>query len=129
MDIYMDANLGGGLMPRLDLIDSKINVIGQMISGLKANEKVLHRIGGVTITNRGEEVAFQQDRVNHLTWAKSATDGEIQTKIDELEASLTTDELTCKYGDVRGLPFETIKTISHIELLEIAIGTHPGVND
>lgn len=116
-------------MPRLDLIKSKINVINQMVSGLKANEKVLHRIGGATITNRGEEVAFQQDRVNHLTWAKTATDGDIQTKIDELSATLTTEELACKYADVRGFSLETIKTISHIELLEIALGTHPGVTD
>jgi len=87
----------------------------------------MHRIGGHTIQNLGEEITFQQTRRDNLNWASTATDEEIQQKIQQLEAELTPDELQCKCGSVRGLPLETIQTIAMIEDLEIALGTHPGV--
>jgi hypothetical protein len=115
-------------MPRLDLIDMKLNrVIGPMIADLKNNERVVQRIGGHTVTTLGEEIKMQTARQTNLQWAKTVTDADIQKRIDELSATLTATELACKYGSVRGLSLEKIETIAKIEDLEIALGTHPGV--
>lgn len=136
MEFYMDAGVGRGVkanknrgekMPATDLIEAKMDAIQLMIQDLQQNERILHRIGGATIQNRGEELAFQRERLDYLEWALKATDDDIQKEIAKLENSLTEEEKSCKYGEVCGLPMETIKTISFIELLEIALGTHPYV--
>jgi hypothetical protein len=115
-------------MPRQDLIDMKINrVINPMIADLQNNVKVVDRVGGATRTNLGEEIKMQQDRLSNLLWAQSVTDTDIQNKIGDLEATLTAQELACKYGTVRALSLEKIKTIALIEDCEIALGIHPGV--
>jgi len=72
-------------------------------------------------------VGLQEARIQNLEWAARASDKEIQAKIRDLEATLTPDERACKYGCVRGLPLETVKTIAMIEDLEISLGIHPGV--
>lgn len=115
-------------MPRLDLIDMKINrVLLPMIADLGRNQKVSHRIGGATISNLGEEIAFQRKRLNNLEWARSATDDVIKEKIADITLTLSADEKACKYGSVRGLSLDVIEKIAQIEDLEIALGTHPGV--
>lgn len=115
-------------MPRLDLIDMKLNrVLGPMIKDLKANQKVMARVGGATITRLDDEVKLQVSRQTNLIWAQTATDADIQAEIDRLSATLTTAELACKYGSVRGLSLEKIETIAKIEDLEIALGAHPGI--
>jgi uncharacterized protein YicC (UPF0701 family) len=117
-------------MPRQDLIDMKLNqVIGPMIADLKANQQVTQRIGGHTVTNLGEEIKMQTARQLNLEWAKTATDADIQAEIDRLSATLTAEELACKYGSVRGMALEKIEVIAKIEDLEIALGTHPGVGE
>ncbi len=117
-------------MPRPDLIDAKIErALRPMVSDLKKNRKVLARIGGHTVVDLGEEVSFQEERIQKLEWTRMATDDEIQERIQQLESDLTPEELACKYGIVRGLSWETIKTIAFIEDLEIALGTHPAVSD
>lgn len=117
-------------MPRKDLIDMKLNrVIGPMIADLKRNERVVTRVGGATINTLGEEVKFQETRKSNLEWASTVTDTDIKQKISDLEATLTTEELACKYGNVRGLSHESLTAVALIEDLEIALGTHPGVSD
>jgi hypothetical protein len=117
-------------MPRQDLIYMKLNrVIGPMIADLKRNKKVVHRVGGATVKTMGEEIKLQVSRQQNLEWASTVTDTEIQIKVVELEASLSKDELACKYGNVRGLSLEKVEVIAKIEDLEIALGTHPGVAD
>jgi hypothetical protein len=116
-------------MPKQDLINMKINrIIKPMISDLKNNVKVINRVGGSTVNNLGEEVKMQEERLTNLTWASTVTDADIEKKINDLSATLTSTELACKYGTVRALSLEKIKTIALIEDLEIALGTHPGVN-
>ena len=115
-------------MPRQDLIDIKLNrVITPMINDLIKNEKVFARIGGHIVINKEEEVKFQIERKQNLEWAKTATDEEIKQKIESLESELTLEELACKYGIVKDLSFETIKKISLIEDLELALGVHPAI--
>lgn len=117
-------------MPRQDLIDMKLNrILRPMIKDLKRNEKAVKRIGGFTVQNLGEEVGLQEAREQNLVWASTATDTEIRARIDQLSATLTPQELACKYGNVRGLPLETVKTIAMIEDLEIAAGTHPAIKN
>jgi hypothetical protein len=116
-------------MPRLDLIDMKINrVLLPMIADLGRNQKVVHRIGGATISNLGEEIKFQRSRLENLEWARTATDEAIKEKITDITLTLSADEKACKYGSVRGLTLETIEKIAIIEDLEISIGIHPGVS-
>jgi hypothetical protein len=115
-------------MPRQDLIDMKLNrVIKPMISDLERNEKVVHRVGGATVRTLGEEIKMQLARQTNLEWASTVTDDDIKLRIADLEATLTAEELACKYGTVRGLSLEKIETIAKIEDLEIALGTHPAV--
>ncbi|MBO8169957.1 MAG: hypothetical protein H0Z35_12355 [Thermoanaerobacteraceae bacterium] len=114
-------------MPREDLIQDKLKAIDRMIADLERNEKVIHRIGGFTAQNLGQEIAFQQARRDNLEWAATAAEEEIQQKIQQLESTLSLEEKACKYGSVRGLPLEKVKIIAMIEDLEIALGIHPGV--
>jgi len=117
-------------MPRPDLIDMKLNrLLRPMVADLKRNVRVLARVGGHVVETLGEEVAFQQARIQNLEWAEAAADEEIEQKIKQLESELTPDERLCKYGSVRGLSLESIRTIAMIEDLEIALGIHPAVSD
>jgi hypothetical protein len=118
----------GDDMPRKDLIDMKLNrIIKPMISDLRNNVKVVDRVGGSTVKKFGEEIKMQEERLSNLQWASTVTDTDIEKKITELSATLTSTELACKYGSVRALSLEKIKTIALIEDLEISLGTHPGV--
>ena len=113
----------------LQAINNKRIMINVMIEALKKNEKAKARIGGFTKEDLGEEVKFQNERLDVLEWAENHTLIEIRQRILDIEATLTTDILQLKYGLVRGIQLEIIKAISEIELLEIAIdewGKHPG---
>jgi len=117
-------------MPRPDLIDMKLNrLLRPMVDDLKRNRRVLARVGGHVVETLGEEVAFQEARIQNLEWAETATDEEIQQRIQQLESELTPDERLCTCGSVRGLSLETIRTIAMIEDLEIALGIHPAVSE
>lgn len=115
-------------LPNIELIDAKLNrVIGPMIEDLKRSRRVDPRVGGTTVRSFGKEIEFQEARRANLEWAKSATDDEIQQEISNLEASISADELACKYGSGRALSIEAFEIVAKIEDLEIALGTHPGV--
>ncbi|KXG42882.1 hypothetical protein [Tepidibacillus decaturensis] len=114
-------------MPILDLLDAKLSFLQKQIIALQNNEKVLQKVGGTVIQNFGEEIKFQQSRIDNLNWAKTVTDQEIHSEITRLESTLTPEELSCKYGITRGLSFGTIEAIAKIEDLEIALGIHPNV--
>jgi hypothetical protein len=115
-------------MPRLDLIDMKLNrVLGPMVKDLKNNQKVFDRVGGAVFTNLGEEIKLQEARQTNLIWAKTATDNDIKKRISELSVLLAPEELACKYGSVRGLSAEKVEIIAKIEDLEIALGMHPAI--
>lgn len=115
-------------MPRQDLIDMKLNqMLRPMVRDLKRNVSVIARIGGHTTETMGEEVVFQEAREQNLVWASTATDAAIRQRIRDLETSLTPAERVLKYGIVRGLSLETVRTIAMIEDLEIALGIHPAL--
>jgi len=114
---------------RIDLVDRKLNTINTVIKNLEANSKVKHRIGGTTNQNVNLEIEFQTKRKELLEWAKSVTYEEVEAKKEELEGTLTSEELNCKYGTVKGLTNETQNTIAYIEDLEIALGIHPIIKE
>ncbi len=106
----------------LKFISDKKEHINMQIDGLKKNVKVLQRIGGMTKQDMGEEVKFQQERLSILEWAENHIEKDIQAKIKELENKLTPEQLACKRGIMRGLPYEVILFLCQIELLELVLG-------
>lgn len=116
-------------MPNQLLIKNKILALTHMVNALSKNEKVLVRIGGATQMHLGEEINFQEGRIANLQWANEATDEDIKQTIVDIESKVGTDIANCKYGNVRGLTFEQVEAIAHIEDLEIALGIHPAVKE
>lgn len=116
-------------MPRRDLIEAKKAHVAKQIADLEAGKKVVARVGGHTEVGWGGELAFQKARLAELEWASAPgrTDKQIRDRIRAYEAQLPPEALACKYGVVRGLPPEQIELIAKIELLEVALGIHPGV--
>lgn len=114
-------------MPRLDLIEAKIQAIESILKSLRAGESIAIRVGGKTLDGPYEEINFQEKRLEVLKWASYAGEEQIKDRIDELASSLSEEELACKYGIVRGLSEQAFAAIAHIEDLEIALGVHPGV--
>ncbi len=111
-----------------DRVKGKLADLDEQIAALKRHEKVFARVGGVTVQNLGEEIKFHQERRKTLADAENMTDDQIRARIAALEATLPAGVIRSKYGDVRGVPLEHVLTLSQIELLEIALGTHPGVS-
>ena len=114
-------------MPRLDLIAAKRLDIAAQIAAIHNKELVVARIGGLTTFGFDEEIKFQTARDAKLAWAAAATDAEIQDEIARLELELGPAAVACKYGDLSGLPLETMEQIAMVECLELALGTHPAV--
>jgi hypothetical protein len=114
-------------MPRKDLVNAKVSMIETMISDLKIEPVVFGKINAPVQVNLNGEIEFQQNRLINLQWATTATDTEIESRINELDATLTPEELGRKYKSMKGLTLEAVQTISKIEDLEIALGTHPAV--
>lgn len=114
---------------RADLVKRKLAQLQTMVNDLERNVKVIYRIGGVTHTTLGEEIAFQQARIDNLTWVSKASDKQIRARIARLEGALGADVIECKYGSVRGLPLEQVQAIAMVEDLEISLGVHPAVKE
>ena len=114
-------------MPRLDLIAAKRLDIADQIAAIHNKEAVVARIGGLTTFGFDEEIRFQTERDAKLAWAAAAADAEIQAAIAVLELELGPAAVACKYGDLSGLPLETMEEIAMVECLELALGTHPAV--
>ena len=114
-------------MPRLDFIAAKRADIAAQIAAIQNKTTVVARIGGLTTFGFHEEIRFQTARDAKLAWAAEATDAEIQAAIATLELELGPAAVACKYGDLSGLPLETMEEIAMIECLELALGTHPAV--
>lgn len=70
---------------------------------------------------------FQRAREEWFLWAERSPVQNVLQRIKDLEATLSADELDCKYGNVSFLPVETFQTIAFIEDMEIAIGLHPSL--
>jgi acetyl-CoA acetyltransferase len=102
--------------------------IARQIGALQAGERVVARVGGATRHSRGLEIAFQRERIAELDWALAdgRTEQEIRDRIAAYETTLTAEELARKYGSMRGLSSEAVKTLALISLLEVALGTHQG---
>jgi len=101
--------------------------VESMVGDLERGRRVHARVGGHLVETLGQEIAMQRSKLDDLTWAETATDEEIQARIDEIAATLSPEALACKYGIVRGLTLEEVTAISRIENLEVVLGTHPGV--
>lgn len=116
-------------MPRRDLVEAKKAHISKQIADLEAGKKVVARVGGHTEVGWGDELEFQRKRLAEMEWCSvtGRTDKQIRDRIAQYEAQLPPEALACKYGIVRGLPPEQTELIAKIELLEIALGIHPGV--
>lgn len=112
-------------MPRADLIAAKIEHITGQIADLWRNRTVVARVGGATVTDLGLEIEFQRARLAELEWAASSTDEEIRTRIDALHERMGPEARAAKYGVAKGLPRPLVLLIAQVELLEIALGTHP----
>ena len=115
------------MVTRQELIAAKRAHILHQIERLEARTAGTVTIGGRAVIGPLEEIAFQRRRLAELSWAMGATDDEIRARIISHEKALSAQALACKYGDVSGLSSEEVEAVSMIELLEIAIGTHPGV--
>lgn len=115
-------------MTKADRINRKLADLDGQLDALKRHQKVFARVGGVTVQDLGEEIRFHQERRQTLADAATMTDDEIRAQISALEATLPAGVINSKYGDVRGIPLEHVLTLSKIELLEVALGTHPGVS-
>lgn len=114
-------------MPQPDLIAAKKAHIQHQIAVLEARTHASATVGGRAVIGPIEEADFQRRRLAELEWAETATDKAIRARIVSHEKGLRPEALACKYGDVRGLSQAEVEAICFVEVLEIAIGTHPGV--
>ena len=110
---------------------NKLAHVDRQVAALKRHEKVIARIGGYTTESKGEEIAFHERCRAVLAWAQNRSASEVEAKVREVEQSIPAADraavLAAKYGIVVGLPLEYVEAIRKIELLEVALGTHPGV--
>lgn len=75
-------------MKNIDFCINKVAEIQNDIDALQLNNIVIKRRGGITVQNLDDEIIFQQKRINLLKWAETATEEEIQNKINELNNQL-----------------------------------------
>ena len=105
----------------MNAIQSKKQMIIDMIIALQNNETVIQRIGGYTVENLGEEVKFQQERLSEMEWIEQNTIEDILQRKSDYEAQLTLEELSCKAGILTGIPLEKVLIIAKLELIDIAL--------
>lgn len=110
-------------MKRIDLIHGKAAQIRLMIADLENNQKVLVAFGHA---EDASDLDFQRKRLAVLEWAETHTEKEIEARIDGVSVSLGIAVFS-KYGSVKGLPAIVAEKICEVELLELALGTHPAV--
>lgn len=75
-------------MKNVDFCINKIAEIQKDIDALELNNIVIKRRGGITTQNLDGEIIFQQKRIDLLKWAETATEEEIENKINELNNQL-----------------------------------------
>lgn len=90
MGVNLDSTIGG-YMKNIEFCRNKIAEIQNDINALELNNIVIKRRGGITAQNLDGEIMFQQKRIDLLKWAETATEEEIQTKINELNNQLPTE--------------------------------------
>ena len=87
------------------------------IKALKLNNIVIKRRGGTTTQNLDVEIEFHQKRVDLLKWAETATEEEIQIRINEFTVSLPVElQNPITYLSNR-LPLDIYETYCFRELL------------
>lgn len=115
-------------MSKADRIASKRAHIAQQVSDLERNEVAVLRVGGgPDKVTHSTQIGWHRGRLALLDWAANANDSAIAARIAQLEASVTAEELACKYGNMQGFSEAAYETLCSIELLELALGTHPAV--
>lgn len=109
-------------------IAAKLAHMEYQIDTLRGSDKAVAYVGGGSLPcTRDEEITFQERCRAELAWAQGKTDAEVRTRIKEIEKDLRPGILARKYGDMRGLSLDAVEAIRKIELLEVALGTHPGL--
>lgn len=110
-------------------ITAKLAHVESQIAALRDNGKVVANIGGGPVPATKDGVIALHERCrDELAWAQGKTDAEIRTGIAVIERTLRPEVLARKYGDLRGFTTEAVEAIRKIELLEVALGTHPGLD-
>ena len=111
------------------LINKRAHVEEQ-IEALRANARIVARVGGVTASNMEGEVAFQQERLDLIDWLIAADEAAVRARLalecapfgDGAVGLLTT-------GNVTGLTPELVQRVSRAELCQIALGEFASLRD
>lgn len=115
-------------MTKASRIADKMAHIAAQIADFRLGEKAVARVGGgPDLVTHSTLIAWHAGRLALLEWADKASDAEIEARIAELEASVTAEELACKYGNMQSFGEAAYRSICSIEILELALGTHPAV--
>lgn len=110
-----------------EVIQEKADHIRGMITALIARRNAEIPIGGRPPEFYGvrEEINLQRRRLSRIRWAAQASETAIRAKIAALETRLGA-KVSAKYGDASHLTAAEFVMITDIELLELALGEHPG---
>jgi hypothetical protein len=100
--------------------------IQRMKQDVDGNITAVTRIGGEDVVTLGDESAFQQERLEVLAWAETASELQIRNRLALWASQLPPEVLACKYGVTRGLPRAMVRLLAGIELLELVLGEHEG---
>jgi hypothetical protein len=108
---------------RMDMIDGKIAQVREMINSADIRIRLME---SMKQKPSHELLEFQERRLKLLLWARSASEEEIRDRLSQLE-EVAGPAIALKYESMVGLPTNVAETICTIELLELAIGTHPSL--
>ena len=108
-----------------DALHAKLEHVEEQLAGVRAKEKIVTRVGGRTVQTFTEELAFQQVRVDLLTWMLDATEEQIRARFaDEMAAIGDGADALLEHGNVNGMPAEIVQHLAFAELCQLALGEH-----
>jgi hypothetical protein len=110
---------------RDDYLAKKKREIRRDIDGLHSHTIVVQRTGGTTTHSLQGEIDFQQKRLDVITWAEQATEGELVAELARMRAVLGPEgDAILTSGILRGLPEAFAGDVAKTALLEHALGEH-----
>lgn len=111
---------------RNPFIDEKIRVLRKDIEDIQAGSQLLFRLGDGAPQTREAEAAWQQERIGLLEQADAMTRATLKAKVTTLRKQLDEDdEERLHIGPYDDLDEATFRLICNIEMLEVALRSHP----
>jgi hypothetical protein len=101
---------------------AKIAHVSEQIGALTAKERIVARVGGLDVSNMGDEVAFQQSRLDVLGWCLIHDAAEIAIRRAALHTLMGPELVALKGESMRGLPNEMVSQVAEAELLDLSLG-------